>query len=282
MIDNASDARLYENFDLSWHPAGRHLYVERLGKTHALLTGIKEAKGEILVVVDDDNVLAADYLAKVREIFESNPFLGVIGGRIEGEYEEDPPEWAKPYLLYLAVIDFGDKNFYALSPDLGPYTPPGAGMAIRKDIAEYYARQVREDPIRLALDPIGDKLSRSGDTDMALCSFEMGFAKGYFPELKLTHLIPKARLEPGYIQRLVEGSEYSAMLLSLVRGLVKPPPSQYLPFWRRQLSKLIWRIKNRKTQRLHLAMRKAMERGRNDAQAYYQSLCSAEGVRKER
>jgi len=268
LIDNASSRPLQKAYDLSWHPAGRHLSVDRLGKTHALLRGISEAEGDILVIVDDDNVLAPNYLSRVIAIFNDNLSLGVIGGKIKGEFEVEPPEWAKPYLVFLAILDLGDQAFYSASFDEFAYVPPGAGMAIRKVVAQDYARKIKRDSVRQGFDPVGSKLSRAGDTDMALCALDMGFAKGYYPQLQLTHLIPENRLDSKYIQNLVEGSAYSITLLSLIRGLVPPPPRTVLPAWRRRLSDLRWRIRNRKANPTQM-IEHSMERGRTSAHVYF-------------
>src|SRR5262245_10819771 len=56
LIDNASATPLAEQFDLSWHPRIRTLTESKLGLTPARLHGIREARGELLVFVDDDNV----------------------------------------------------------------------------------------------------------------------------------------------------------------------------------------------------------------------------------
>lgn len=266
LIDNASRLPLREVFDLSWHSSGRHLLVDKLGKTHALLLGIEEAQSDILLIVDDDNVLAPDYLEKVFTIFQENFFLGVIGGVIEGEFEVEPPKWSLPYLHYLAIIDKGDRPLHALTPALNFYIPPGAGMGIRKTVAEYYARQIKADSVRQGLDPVGDKLSRAGDTDLALCAFDVGFARGYCPQLKLKHLIPKNRLEPEYMERLIEGSSYSLSLLSLIRGLTVP---QLPDFSRRLMTNLRLWLKNKNAHPLQLTMERAEERGRCQAHTYY-------------
>lgn len=266
LIDNASSRPLREVYDLSWHSSGRHLLVDKLGKTHALLRGIKEAQSEILVIVDDDNVLAPDYLENVFTMFEENSHLGVIGGVIEGEFEVEPPIWSLPYLHYLAIVDKGDRPLHALTPGMDFYIPPGAGMGIRKTVAEYYAQQIKADPVRQGLDPVGDKLSRAGDTDLALCAFEVGFARGYYPQLKLKHLISRDRLEPEYLERLIEGSTYSVTLLSLIKGLTVPQ----LPHFRDRLMTnfKLW-LRNKNAHPLRLRMERARERGRWQAQAYY-------------
>jgi glycosyltransferase involved in cell wall biosynthesis len=275
LIDNASSRQLSEVYDLSWHSSGRHLLVDKLGKTHALLRGIKEAQSEILLIVDDDNVLAQDYLEKVFTIFEENFFIGVIGGVIEGEFEVEPPMWSLPYLHYLAIVDKGDRALHALTPEMRFYIPPGAGMGIRKMVAEYYAEQIKADPVRQGLDPVGDKLSRAGDTDLALCAFDVRLARGYYPQLKLKHLIPRNRLEPEYMERLIEGSNYSLTLLSLIKGLTVPQ----LPDFRQRLMTnfRLWK-NNRNAHPLQLTMVRAEERGRCQANAYYLAITRLPGT----
>jgi glycosyl transferase family 2 len=272
LIDNASRKPLKEAFSLSWHPLGRHLSVLRLGKTHALVEGIREARARILVIVDDDNVLSPEYLQNLLVAFDQHPLLGVVGGLIEGSFEVTPPKWAEPYLLYLAIIDLGEESFYYYSHRDHTYVPPGAGMGILKTVAEYYAQQIATDPIRQGFDPVGKRISRCGDTDMALCVFDMGLGMGYCPSLKLKHLMPKERLQSGYFQRLMEGGEYSITLLRLIRGYINP--ENVPPVWRRRLSDLKWRVRNRSAGPAELIER-ARERGRSDAYSYYLTMRSS-------
>ena len=68
LVDNASAASLAGRFDLSWHPNARHVREEELGLTPARLRGIREASGAILVFVDDDTVLAPDYLEQALTV----------------------------------------------------------------------------------------------------------------------------------------------------------------------------------------------------------------------
>src|SRR5580692_10629321 len=76
LVDNASKEPLAGRFDLSWHPNARHVREEKTGLTHARLHGIAEAKGNLLVFVDDDNVLRADYLEASLKIAADYPKLG--------------------------------------------------------------------------------------------------------------------------------------------------------------------------------------------------------------
>jgi glycosyltransferase involved in cell wall biosynthesis len=67
LIDNASSNSL-QSYDLSWHPLGRHVFEHNLGRSCAVQRGIVESKSDVLVFVDDDNVLAPDFLRQALKI----------------------------------------------------------------------------------------------------------------------------------------------------------------------------------------------------------------------
>ena len=53
---------------LGWHPHHLELLENEPGLTAARVRGINESEGELLVFVDDDNLLADDYLERAVEI----------------------------------------------------------------------------------------------------------------------------------------------------------------------------------------------------------------------
>jgi len=137
LIDNASDRALAGDWDLAWHPRARHVSERELGLTPARLRGIRESAGDLLVLVDDDNVLAADYLAAAAGLFARRADLGVASGRLLPEYETPPPPWFRPYESWIAVRRLDASrwaNFFDPRAE-----PCGAGMCVRKDVALRYA-----------------------------------------------------------------------------------------------------------------------------------------------
>src|SRR6476646_7750846 len=76
LVDNRSDEPLANGVDVSWHPAARIVREETLGLTPARLRGIREAAGDLLVFVDDDNILDPNYLDQAVRIAEERSFLG--------------------------------------------------------------------------------------------------------------------------------------------------------------------------------------------------------------
>lgn len=93
--------------DLSWHPNARIVREEQLGLTFARLRGFAEAKGELIVLVDDDNVLAPDYLQTAMRLAQKHPKLGAFGGKCLPEFEVEPPEWLKARGKGLGLRDRG-------------------------------------------------------------------------------------------------------------------------------------------------------------------------------
>lgn len=210
IIDNQSREPVAAWADLSGLPGARIVTEETLGLTNARLRAIREARGAVLVLVDDDNVLQPDYLEHARRIMTEKPFLGVIGGRCRGDFEIPPPRWAWHYFPYLAVTDHGDHPLYTFHRNVyQSWYPCGAGMVIRREFAEAYAAQVEHDAERRMLDRRGASLASAGDIDMVLTVMDLGSGIGFFPELVLKHIIPRERLELGYLRRMVFHSNYS-------------------------------------------------------------------------
>jgi glycosyltransferase involved in cell wall biosynthesis len=54
VIDNASKEPLAPRFDLSWHPNARHMVENEVGLSPAWLRGMREARSDLLIFVDDD------------------------------------------------------------------------------------------------------------------------------------------------------------------------------------------------------------------------------------
>ena len=91
LVDNQSDVPVANAVDVSWQPSARIVREETLGLTPARLRGIREAAGQLLVFVDDDNVLDRDFLETALRVAEQKPFLGAWSGQCRPEFEVSPP-----------------------------------------------------------------------------------------------------------------------------------------------------------------------------------------------
>src|SRR5262245_19282841 len=98
--------------------------------------GAHEARGEILIFVDDDIDACADWLCAILETF-SDPGVQIVGGRNLPRFETDPPPWIENYwysppyggraCTYLSLLDLGNQR---LSIDANYVW--GLNFAIRK------------------------------------------------------------------------------------------------------------------------------------------------------
>jgi glycosyltransferase involved in cell wall biosynthesis len=215
LVDNASTPAVPIPAPAPKIPGNLRLMHEpRLGLTSARLAGLRAARGALVVLVDDDNVLAPDYLVEVIQIFSEHPHLGVAGGPSRPEFETPPPAWAREFFPLLALRDLGPVpllsglerapgSSHVLYPD---FAPIGAGMALRRCAT---AGWIESTGGHALTDRRGSALTSGGDNDIVLTLLYGGWKVGYFPELALTHLIPASRLDPAYLAQLNRGIQTS-------------------------------------------------------------------------
>ena len=112
-------------------------------------------------------------------------------------------------------------------PDCAPI---GAGMILCREAARFYAERLETAAAGggIITDRIGDSLASGGDNDICLTVLEGGWQVGYFPELRLTHLIPSQRLTLSYQKRMARESMRSFVLM-LDRHGMRPWPA--MPAW---------------------------------------------------
>jgi glycosyltransferase involved in cell wall biosynthesis len=220
LVDNLSDVPLASNWDISWHPNSRHILEKELGLAAARRRGMREADGDLLVFVDDDNVLYPDYLSEALRISREWPILGVWGsGGTVPEYEIAPAEHLKQFISRQS-----QKPYWSNVPFCAEATPWGAGLCVRANVAAAYCRHYEQSPLQIT-GRKGKRLSGGEDTEICIVSCNVGLGVGIFPELKLTHLIPKERVTEKYLLRLVEGSAASVLLLDYKwRGITPRSP----------------------------------------------------------
>jgi glycosyltransferase involved in cell wall biosynthesis len=220
LVDNASNEPLANSCDLSWHPRGRVIRENSLGLTAARLRGIAEATGDLLIFVDDDNLLAPDYLERARSISVQYPYLGVFGaGKLEPEFEVPPPAELLPRLHLLALGSVSAVLWSNNTQDAA-CIPWGAGLCVSRRITESYCRLLKRLGVKEVIDRRGDLLFCGGDDLFSWASAEAGEGFGLFPELRVTHLILARRLNRQYFINLIQAHSFShGVLRYLLTGI---------------------------------------------------------------
>jgi len=188
------------------------------GLTNARVRGFRECSSDILVYVDDDNILASDYATQLNRLSRMHPKIGVFSaGKILPRYAGSAPAEIESYWPYMALIDLQSEKWSNLSSS--NVLPMGAGMTVRKVVMEHYVNLISADNFRKSTDRTATSLAAGGDTDIGIVACEHGYGCGYFPDLRLTHVMPAGRLQLAYLNRLVDSVAYSTTQVTLHAGV---------------------------------------------------------------
>jgi hypothetical protein len=212
IIDNASKAPLVSDWHISWHPMVRHVVENEIGIAAARRRGIREARTDLIVFVDDDNVLDKTYLTQAIGIGRDWPLLGAWGsGSIRADFEVKPSESLTEFLPYLALRETASPQWSNVASSVEAM-PWGAGLCVRKAVAVAYCQSCERSSIQIT-GRTGSSTLSGEDKEIAFVCCTQGSGFGIFPDLKITHLIPRHRVSEDYIVRLVEGAKLSNLLL---------------------------------------------------------------------
>ena len=172
----------------------RYVVESEQGLSAARNKGIKEAKGDLIVYVDDDALVDTHYLRDYVEWFAANHETMACGGPIEPLYETHEPSWMTPYTkaLLTAWMNYGDK---VREYPKGRY-PGGGNAAYRKEVFD------KVGVFNTALGRKGGNLMGSEEKDIFDKMHALGMQVLYLPTPVLHHCIPQAKLEKDYFDRL--------------------------------------------------------------------------------
>lgn len=207
LIDNNSTIPLSTIIDLTWQPNSKIIIEDKLGLVHARMTGALKANGKVLFFVDDDNILAANYLEIASNFHINNPQVGAFGGKSLPIYEIPPPYWFAELGINLGCGEHGEelivsdykKVSYAVY-DYPAYAPIGTGMVILAAAFTIYLNN--EHLLKTTLGRKGSSLASGEDNDIILTIIKAGYEIAYVPKLVVHHLIPEKRLTFNYLKKM--------------------------------------------------------------------------------
>jgi hypothetical protein len=143
--------------------------------------------------VDDDCLLAPDWLEQTAAFARAHSACGAFGGRITLAWEGTPPAYARrfPYA-------FAGKN-HGSCPHRRSWLA-GLGMTLRRAALE--STGWLEQP--LLADRTAQALVSGGDVEIGL-RIATRYEVWYAPECRITHFIPLRRTSRPYLARLLRG-----------------------------------------------------------------------------
>ena len=178
------------------HPDVNFRYAREYeqGLSAARNKGIREAKGDILLYVDDDALVDEHYMSDYADFFASHPEVMAAGGPIEPFYETAEPTWMTRYTkaLLCGWLNYGDK----VRPFPSGRYPGGGNAAYRREVFE------RVGFFNTSLGRKGTSLMASEEKDIFDKMSSLGMQVRYLPGPVLHHIIPQTKLERPYFDKL--------------------------------------------------------------------------------
>jgi len=172
-----------------------YLREGRPGKSHALNSAIRRARGDLLVLTDDDVLMPRGWLSAYARAFEETGADFVVG-RILPLWEAMPPPWLSPALYGVLAIPDGGTRRLPLARGLNEQIMPlGANMAVRRHVVERVRGWNPE------LGKLQGTLRTGEDHEFAIQMLEAGFTGVYEPTACVRHRVPAERLRLAYFQR---------------------------------------------------------------------------------
>jgi glucosyl-dolichyl phosphate glucuronosyltransferase len=199
VVDNNSNDRTREVVDqflVHYSDRFRYIFEPAPGKSYALNTGIRQARGDVLAFMDDDVTVKPTWLWNLTSALDGGEWAG-SGGRTLPAVDFSPPTWLslkEPYNqggILAALFDLGNDP---RELDRAPY---GANMAFRKIMFEKFGL------FRTDLGPSPNRSTPrpNEDTEFGRRLMAGGERLRYEPEAIAYHPVPKDRIEKRYFLR---------------------------------------------------------------------------------
>jgi glycosyltransferase involved in cell wall biosynthesis len=189
----------------------RRVFESKPGLSNARNAAVSAASGAFILWLDDDVLVAPQWLASYADAIRRHPSSDILGGPIEPWFDGTPPEW-------LARGFHAVENAYAAKDPGGVEAeittanlPFGANMAVRRETQ--------------LLHPYDPALGRGpgnmlGCEELAVLNgILQGGGRGYWvPGARVRHFIPQSRQSLSYLWRYCRGNGISAARIAPNRG----------------------------------------------------------------
>jgi glycosyltransferase involved in cell wall biosynthesis len=239
LIDNASTDRTASVARELWQREDVELRVEfepTPGQNHARRLARLRSTREFICFVDDDNLLAPEYLERALSTIEANPRIGALGGLGDAVSDVEFPPWfaevAGSYAVGPQAAAEGDvpaKRGYVY----------GAGMVTRRSAWD----ELVESGFTTRLSGrAGTRLGSGDDNEFCLALALTGWRIYYSPRLRFTHCIAPGRLRPDYCLRLYRGFGHAMVVLNAYRDFLlgRARPDRWRWWSRMRAMEMAW------------------------------------------
>lgn len=215
--NNSTDSTPLLCMDFIQHKGNMHIqYIKEInqGLSYARNTGIANAKGNIIVFLDDDAVPCKQYIESINNFFETTISAMALGGRIFPKYEMSCPSWIPEQLTPLfSIINLGESD---MKFSRNKY-PIGANMAFRKQVFSECGL------FNVNLGRTGKNLLGGEEKDIFAKMTARNMEIWYSPNPWVYHIIPPSRTTKEFILKQAIGvgqSEFYRAKVSVITYVI--------------------------------------------------------------
>jgi glycosyltransferase involved in cell wall biosynthesis len=222
VVDNNSTddtAKVVQDYQSSWIESVplKYFLEPEQGAAFARLRAVREARGELIGFLDDDNLPAPDWVAEAYSFAQEHPRGGAFSGQIHGDFEVKPPENFEKIQRFLVIIEHGPHP-HLFEPD-NLRLPPAASLVVRK---QAWCESVPTRPVLRGR--VGGSMLGGEDYEPLLYMHKAGWEIWYNPALHTYHQIPRHRLEREYLLSISRACGLATCQLRLINATTWQKP----------------------------------------------------------
>ena len=191
-------------------PGLRRIVETKQGLTHARLCGINNTSSEWIAFVDDDCLLAKDWVEQAIQFAASHPQCGAFGGKVILEWETPPSLTLVKHARSFAASDRGEIPQQLSRQD---FHIPGAGLVAQRKALQQSGWLEKQ----FLMGREGKKLTAGDDSEIILRILNRGHELWYTPTCVLHHFIPAKRISETYLAQMTYGFGTAAPYISSLR-----------------------------------------------------------------
>jgi GT2 family glycosyltransferase len=161
------------------------------GKNRALNAGLEHARGELVVLTDDDVLPDRRWLVELQRAAAENPDRQVFGGHIVPHWPSPPPRWVIEKTPLGVTYALTDQSLPA--GEVFPGLIWGANMMVRRSVFDAGLR------FNEGIGPSAGQYTMGSETEFNLRAHELGYRCGFVPGAVVQHIIRPRQLERDWV-----------------------------------------------------------------------------------
>lgn len=210
------DKALHERLRVELDPGTTVLFSPDGGLSGARNTGWRAAVGDWVAFVDDDAIVAPDWLGVLRA-GSAGADAEIGGGRIEPRWDRGAPGWYTDRLGWVVGC-----TFTGMPERTAPVRSViGCNMLVRRSTLE------RLDGFVTGLGRAGGALIGSEETELCIRAGSSGGKVVFVPDSRAWQMVPAERHRMGYAWRRAVGEGRSKARLAMLHGRVLGVEDRY-------------------------------------------------------